>query len=36
MLDEMVTSRLTLDQINDGFETMRQGLSARSIVVFEE
>ena len=35
MLDEMVTARLTLDQINDGFETMRQGLSARSIIVFE-
>jgi len=35
MLDEMVTARLALDEINEGFETMRQGLSARSIIVFE-
>jgi S-(hydroxymethyl)glutathione dehydrogenase/alcohol dehydrogenase len=36
LLDEMVTARLSLDQINDGFETMRLGLSARSIIVFRE
>lgn len=35
MLDEMVTARLTLEQINDGFDAMRQGLSARSIIVFD-
>ena len=34
-LDPMVTRRLTIDQINDGFDDMRQGLSARSLVVFE-
>ena len=34
-LDEMVTRRLSLDGINDGFADMRRGLSARSIVVFD-
>lgn len=36
MLDEMVTARLSLEEINQGFDTMRQGLSARSIIVFDE
>lgn len=35
MLDEMVTRRLSLDEINEGFDDMRAGLSARSIVVFD-
>ena len=35
MLDEMVTARLSLDEINRGFDFMRNGLSARSIVVFD-
>jgi S-(hydroxymethyl)glutathione dehydrogenase/alcohol dehydrogenase len=35
MLDEMVTRRLRLDEINEGFDAMRQGLSARSIVVYD-
>ena len=35
LLDEMVTARLSLAEINDGFDAMRQGLSARSIIVFD-
>jgi len=35
MLDEMVTRRLSLDEINQGFNDMRNGLSARSIIVFD-
>ena len=35
MLDEMISARLPLDQINDGFEAMRKGTAARSVVVFE-
>jgi S-(hydroxymethyl)glutathione dehydrogenase/alcohol dehydrogenase len=35
LLDEMVSRRLTLDEINEGFDDMRAGLSARSIIVFD-
>lgn len=35
MLDEMVTRRLSLPEINDGFDDMRAGLSARSLVIFD-
>jgi len=34
-LDEMVTARLSLEEINQGFDQMRLGLSARSLVVFD-
>jgi len=34
-LDELVSSRLPLDQINQGFEAMRRGEVARGIVVFD-
>ena len=33
-LDEMVTQRIKLDQINDAFEDMKQGHVARSVVTF--
>jgi S-(hydroxymethyl)glutathione dehydrogenase/alcohol dehydrogenase len=33
-LDEMISARLPLDQIDEGFEAMRQGSVARSVVVF--
>ena len=33
-LDEMVTQRLTLEQINDALEDMKQGHVARSVVTF--
>lgn len=35
LLDEMVTRRLDLEEINDGFDDMRAGVSARSLIVFD-
>jgi len=35
MLDELVAERITLDQVNDGYETMRKGEQARSVIVFD-
>jgi S-(hydroxymethyl)glutathione dehydrogenase/alcohol dehydrogenase len=34
-LDEMVTQRLKLEQINQGFEDMKQGHVARSVIIFD-
>ena len=34
-LDEMVTQRLNLDQINKAFDDMREGHVARSVIVFD-
>lgn len=34
-LDTIISERITLDQINDGFDKMRSGNSARSVVVFD-
>ncbi|MFN8665205.1 MAG: Zn-dependent alcohol dehydrogenase [Thermomicrobiales bacterium] len=33
-LDELVSARISLDEINDGFEAMRRGETARSVVIF--
>jgi S-(hydroxymethyl)glutathione dehydrogenase/alcohol dehydrogenase len=33
-LDDMVTSRITLDQINDGFAAMRDGTGVRTVVTW--
>jgi S-(hydroxymethyl)glutathione dehydrogenase / alcohol dehydrogenase len=33
-LDELVSARITLDEINDGFAAMRKGTVARNVVVF--
>ncbi|MBB3016154.1 S-(hydroxymethyl)glutathione dehydrogenase/class III alcohol dehydrogenase [Cupriavidus alkaliphilus] len=33
-IDDMVTHRLTLEQINDGFDLMKRGESIRSVVVY--
>ena len=33
-LDELVSARISLDQINEGFEAMRRGETARSVVIF--
>ncbi len=33
-LDELVSARITLDQINDGFEHMKTGALARSVITF--
>jgi S-(hydroxymethyl)glutathione dehydrogenase/alcohol dehydrogenase len=34
-LDELVSARIGLDDINDGFAAMKQGDVARSVIVFE-
>ena len=33
-LDELVSARIGLDQINDGFDAMRRGEVARSVIEF--
>ncbi len=33
-LDELVSARITLDEINAGFATMKQGSVARSVIIF--
>jgi S-(hydroxymethyl)glutathione dehydrogenase/alcohol dehydrogenase len=35
MLDEMITARIGLDAINDGFAALRSGRAIRSVVMFE-
>ncbi|MFV0260746.1 MAG: Zn-dependent alcohol dehydrogenase [Acidimicrobiales bacterium] len=35
MLDEMVSKKISLDQINDGFAEMKTGTVARSVIVFD-
>jgi S-(hydroxymethyl)glutathione dehydrogenase/alcohol dehydrogenase len=34
-LDELVSARIQLDQINDGFEAMKAGEVARSVIMFD-
>jgi len=34
-LDELVSRRLRLDEVNDGFDAMRSGEVARSVIIFE-
>ena len=34
-LDELVSARIKLDEINDGFEAMKTGEIARSVIVFD-
>jgi S-(hydroxymethyl)glutathione dehydrogenase/alcohol dehydrogenase len=33
-LDEMISARLTLDQVNGAFDRMRNGEVARQVIVF--
>ena len=35
LLDEMISARLELDQVNEAFESMRKGEAARSVLVFD-
>lgn len=35
-LDDMVTARMPLEEINEGFDQMRTGKVARNLIVFEE
>jgi S-(hydroxymethyl)glutathione dehydrogenase/alcohol dehydrogenase len=34
-LDDMISQRLRLDQVNEGFEEMKRGEIARSVIVFD-
>ena len=34
-LDTIIAERISLDQVNEGFDTMRTGTSARSVIVFD-
>jgi S-(hydroxymethyl)glutathione dehydrogenase/alcohol dehydrogenase len=34
-LDELVSRRIRLDEINDGFDAMRSGEVARSVILFD-
>ena len=34
-LDTIIAERITLDQVNEGFDAMRAGRSARSVIVFD-
>lgn len=33
-LDEMISRRIKLEQVNEGFEDMKRGEIARSVIVF--
>jgi len=35
MLDEMVSARISLDEINQGFEAMKAGSVTRSVITFD-
>jgi S-(hydroxymethyl)glutathione dehydrogenase/alcohol dehydrogenase len=35
LLDEMISARIPLEQVNEAFEAMRKGTAARSVVVFD-
>ena len=34
-LDELVTQTYTLDQINEGYEAMRNGENIRGVIIFD-
>ena len=34
-LDEMISSRIKLDEVNDALDLMRKGEAARQIIVFD-
>jgi S-(hydroxymethyl)glutathione dehydrogenase/alcohol dehydrogenase len=34
-LDELITRRYTLDEINEGYEDMRQGKNIRGVIVYD-
>jgi S-(hydroxymethyl)glutathione dehydrogenase/alcohol dehydrogenase len=35
MLDELITQRICLDAINDGFSALRDGKAIRTVVTFD-
>ena len=34
-LDELISQRIKLDEINDGYKTLQAGSGARSVIVFD-
>jgi Zn-dependent alcohol dehydrogenase len=34
-LDEMISSRIPLTEVNDGLDQMRKGQAARQVIVFD-
>ena len=34
-LDELISDRIKLDEINDGYKTLQAGTGARSVIVFD-
>jgi S-(hydroxymethyl)glutathione dehydrogenase/alcohol dehydrogenase len=34
-LDELISARIELDEINDGYKTLQSGVGARSVIVFD-
>jgi S-(hydroxymethyl)glutathione dehydrogenase/alcohol dehydrogenase len=34
-LDELISQRIKLDEINDGYKTLQSGVGARSVIVFD-
>jgi Zn-dependent alcohol dehydrogenase len=34
-LDEMISSRIALDEVNDALDLMRKGEAARQVIVFD-
>ncbi|MNE73819.1 S-(hydroxymethyl)glutathione dehydrogenase [compost metagenome] len=35
-LDQMISQRIRLEQINEGFDELRRGELARSVIVFDQ
>jgi S-(hydroxymethyl)glutathione dehydrogenase/alcohol dehydrogenase len=35
MLDELISRRITLDGINDGFDALKRGEAIRSVITFD-
>jgi len=33
-LDELITARIALEQVNEGFDALRRGAAIRSVVAF--
>jgi S-(hydroxymethyl)glutathione dehydrogenase/alcohol dehydrogenase len=34
-LDELISARIKLEEINDGYQKLQQGIGARSVIVFD-
>ena len=34
-IDRLISARITLDEVNDGYEALRSGGTLRSVIVFD-